>query len=55
MTTLDIDAFFEALERRQARRFLADPLPITGWDGLTERRGQKPEVVQIDASTKEQQ
>ncbi len=32
MKAFDTEAFFSAIDRRQARRFLPDPLPVTGFD-----------------------
>jgi hypothetical protein len=31
MKPFDVDEFLRMTERRQARRFLADPIPITGF------------------------
>lgn len=44
----DIDAFLSAVDRRQARRFLPDPLPPTGFAELDEARYELAERERMD-------
>jgi hypothetical protein len=43
MKPFDVDAFLKAVDRRQARRFLPDPLPPTGFGDLDQAHREAPE------------
>jgi hypothetical protein len=48
MKPFDTEEFFRAIDRRQARRFSAEPIPPTGFGDLTERSAQSPEAADLD-------